>query len=95
MKCFLPKLISLIVFNCVPFLHAQLDPAAMATLSKLSPDQRQQLIKQYGASEGGSPKSAPTASMPSRSVEIAKPEEESFKERSEFLGDLNNMERMI
>lgn len=67
----------------------------MATLSKLSPDQRQQLIKQYGASEGGSPPSAPTASMPSRSVEIAKPEEESFEERSEFLGDLNNMERMI
>ena len=77
------------------WLHAQLDPAAMATLSKLSPDQRQQLIKQYGASGGGSPQSTPTATMPSRSVEIAKPEEESFKERSEFIGDLNSMERII
>ena len=77
------------------WLHAQLDPAAMATLSKLSPDQRQQLINQYGASGGGVPKSAPTASIPNRSVEVEKPEEESFKERSEFLGDLNSMERMI
>ncbi len=77
------------------WLNAQLDPAAMATLSKLSPDQRQQLIKQYGASGGGVPKSAPTASIPNRSVKVEKPEEESFKERSEFLGDLNSMERMI
>ena len=77
------------------WLHAQLDPAAMATLSKLSPDQRQQLIKQYGSTEGGVPKSAPTASLPNRSVEVEKPEEESFNERSEFLGDLNSMEKMI
>ena len=77
------------------WLHAQLDPAAMATLSKLSPDQRQQLIKQYGSSGGGVPKSAPTASMPNRPVKVDQAEEESFKERSEFLGDLNSMERMI
>ena len=77
------------------WLHAQLDPAAMATLSKLSPDQRQQLMKQYGSTEGGVPKSAPTASLPNRSVEVEKPEEESFNERSEFLGDLNSMEKMI
>ena len=64
-------------------------------LSKLSPDQRQQLIKQYGSTEGGVPKSAPTASPPNRSVEVEKPEEESFNERSEFLGDLNSMEKMI
>jgi polysaccharide biosynthesis/export protein len=76
-------------------LHAQLDPAAMATLSKLSPDQRQQLIKQYGSTQGGVPKSAPTASLPNRSVEVEKPEEESFNERSEFLGDLSRMEKMI
>ena len=69
------------------WLNAQLDPAAMATLSKLSPDQRQQLINQYGSSGGGVPKSAPTASIPNRSVKVEKPEEESFKERSEFLGD--------
>jgi len=77
------------------WLHAQLDPSKMAKLSKLSPDQRQQLIKQYGASGGGASKSAPTASMPNRSVKVEQPEEESFKERSEFLGDLNSMERMI
>jgi polysaccharide export outer membrane protein len=77
------------------WLHAQLDPAAMATLSKLSPDQRQQLVKQYGSTQGGVPKSAPTVSLPNRSVEVEKPEEESFNERSEFLGDLNSMEKMI
>ena len=77
------------------WLHAQLDPAAMAKLSKLSPDQRQQLMKQYGSIEGGVPKSASTASLPNRSVEVEKPEEESFNERSEFLGDLNSMEKMI
>jgi polysaccharide export outer membrane protein len=76
-------------------LHAQLDPTAMAMLSKLSPDQRQQLIKQYGSSGGGAPQSAPTASIPSRLVKVEKPDDESFKERSEFLGDLNNMERTI
>ena len=77
------------------WLHGKLDPAEMAMLSKLSPDQRQQLIKQYGSTEGGVPKSAPTASLPNRSVEVEKPEEESFNERSEFLGDLNSMEKMI
>ena len=77
------------------WLPAQLDPAAMATLSKLSPDQRQQLVKQYGSTQGGVPKSAPTVSLPNRSVEVEKPEEESFNERSEFLGDLNSMEKMI
>ena len=35
----------------------------MATLSKLSPDQRQQLIKQYGSSGGSLPKSVPTAQL--------------------------------
>jgi protein involved in polysaccharide export with SLBB domain len=76
-------------------LIAQLDPAAMAALSKLSPEQRQQLQKRYGSAEGGISQSAPAASIPNRSVKVEKSEEESFKERSEFLGDLNSMERMI
>ena len=33
--------------------------------------------------------------MPNRSVKVEKPEEESFEARSDFLGDLNSMERMI
>ena len=76
------------------WLHAQLDPAAMAKLSKLSPDQRQQLIK-HGSTGGGVSTSIPTASPPNRSVEVEKPDEESFKDRSEFLGDLKSMEKMI
>ena len=41
-------LIASIVFHTGSLLQAQFDPAAIASvLSKLSPDQRQQLIKQY------------------------------------------------
>ena len=74
---------------------AQIDPATMATLSKLSPDQKQQLMKQYGTGGGSLPQSDPTAEMPNRSVKVEQPEEESFDSRSDFLGDLNTMERMI
>lgn len=95
MKLHFSRLITLIVFLCEFTLHAQLDPAAMAKLSKLSPDQRQQLIKQYGSSGGGLPKSLPTPGLPNRPVETEKPQEESFDDRSDFLGDLDSMERMI
>ena len=82
----------LLYFNS---LYAQLDPAAMATLSKMSPDQRQQLIKKYGSSGGGFPNSVPTAKLPNRSVKVENPEVDSFNDRSDFLGDLNLMERTI
>jgi polysaccharide export outer membrane protein len=95
MRYFFSKLFLVICLFSETLLHGQLDPAAMSTLSKLSPDQRQQLIKQYGSSGGGLPKSVPTAQMPSRSVKTEKPEEESFDDRTDFLGDLNSMERMI
>ena len=95
MRYLLPKFFILIFLISGSFLYGQLDPAAMSTLSKLSPDQRQQLIKQYGSSGGGLPKSVPTAQMPSRSVKTEKPEEESFEDRSDFLGELNSMERLI
>ena len=81
-------------YSLVP-VHAQLDPAAMATLSNLSPDQRQQLIKQYQSSGAGVSKSAPTATMPTRSIQVVEPEDESFDDRSDFLGDLTRMERMV
>ena len=51
-------------------LYAQIDPAAMATLSKLSHDQRQQLIKKYGSSGEGLANSVPTAKLPNRSVKV-------------------------
>ena len=63
--------------------------------SKLSPDQKQQLMKQYGTGDGGLPQSVPTAQMPNRSVKVEQPEEESFDGRSDFMGDLYSMERMI
>jgi polysaccharide export outer membrane protein len=95
MRYFLPKFFILIFLVSGSFLHAQIDPAAMATLSKLSPDQKQQLIKQYGTGGGSLPQSVPTAEMPNRSVKVEQPEDESFDDRSDFLGDLNSMERMI
>lgn len=95
MKLFISSLILSLFLVSGSFLHAQIDPAAMATLSKLSPDQKQQLMKQYGTSRGSFPQSAPTAQMPNRSVKVQQPEDESFDGRSDFLGDLNSMERMI
>jgi polysaccharide export outer membrane protein len=95
MRYLLPKFFILIFLVSGSFLHAQIDPAVMSTLSKLSPDQKQQLMKQYGSSGSGLPQSAPTAEMPNRSVKVEQPEEESFDGRSDFLGDLNSMERMI
>jgi polysaccharide export outer membrane protein len=95
MRYFLPKFFILIFLVSGSFLHAQIDPAVMATLSKLSPDQKQQLMKQYGTGGGSLPQSAPTAQMPNRSVKVEQPEDDSFDGRSDFLGDLNSMERMI
>ena len=83
MKCLMAKLISLIIFICVPFLHAQLDPVAIATLSKLS-DQRQQLLKQHGGKAQGKPMQTPTANLPSREVVVETPDEDSFDDRSDF-----------
>lgn len=97
MKLFISGIIFSLFLVSGGLLLAQLDPAAMATLSKLSPDQRQQLIKKYGSGGGGGAvsQSVPTASLPNRSIRVEKPEEESFDSRSEFLGDLTRMERMI
>ena len=95
MKYLLPKFFILTFLVSESFLHGQLDPAAMATLTKLSPDQKQQLMEQYESSGGGLPQSTPTAQMPNRSVKVEQPEEESFDGRSDFLGDLNSMEKMI
>ena len=83
------------IFPIGTFIHAQFDPAAIDALSKLSPDQRKQLIKQYDPSSGGLSKSIPRAELPSRSVIVDQPEKESFDDRTDFLGDLNSMERMI
>ena len=95
MKTFFPRLLFIIILLCGSLLHAQLDPAAIEALSKLSPDQRQQLIKQYGLSGGGVQTSPPTAQLPNRSIEVNKPEEESFEEHTVFLKDLKKMESMI
>ena len=76
-------------------LYGQLDPAAMVNLTKLTPDQRNQLAKQYGERGQGASKTPPTAVLPNRSIKMVKPEEESFDDRSDFLGDLTRMERMI
>ena len=88
--------IALFLIKIIPFyLLAQLDPAAISTLSKLSPDQRRQLVGQLNPSSSGSIQKPPTANMPNRNVGVKAPEVESFRSRSEFLEDLNAMERVI
>ena len=82
------------LFTFTISLCGQLDPAIMAKLSKLSPEQKKQLQQKYGSTQS-IPTSTPTVSLPNRKVEVGKPDEESFNDRSKFLGDLNQMERMI
>ncbi|MGC6436922.1 MAG: SLBB domain-containing protein [Verrucomicrobiales bacterium] len=79
----------------MPFLHAQLDPALISKHSKLSSDQRHQLLKQYGPDTNSLPQSSPTAELPNQLIKVEKPKEESFEDRTDFLLDLNSMERMI
>ena len=75
-------------------LLAQLDPATMAKLSSLSPSQKQNLMSSQGAKQSSSDFS-PTASIPNRVLEVEKPSEDSFTDRSSFLGELNGMERIV
>ena len=75
-------------------LFGQFDSATMGKLSRLSPAQKKQLQQSYG-DQNVLPSVAPTASLPNREVQIEQPDEESFNDRSEFLGDLNQMEQMI
>jgi protein involved in polysaccharide export with SLBB domain len=78
------------------WLHAQLDPATMATLSQLSPEQRTELAKKYrGSNPRESSSVKPSTVLPNRSVEVEIPEEESFESRTDFLGELQRMEKMI
>ena len=77
------------------WLLAQLDPTAMAMLSKLSPDQRQQLLKQHGGQAQRGPMQTPSANLPSREVVVETPGPDSFEERTDYLKDLTGMERMI
>ncbi len=88
------KIITLIFF-LVNHLCAQFDPALMTMLSKLSPYERQQLTKQYRTGGSGLSQSSPTPDLPNRSLEAEKPEEESFEDRSDFLVELNSMQRVI
>ena len=94
MKYLLPKFFILFFFVDLFFTDSLIQQLWLHS-SKLSPDQRQQLIKQYSSSGGDLTKSAPTAQLPNRSVIVEQPNEESFEGRSDFLGDLNSMERMI
>jgi polysaccharide export outer membrane protein len=78
------------------WLHAQLDPAAMATFSQLSPEQRMELAKKYrGSNPAVSSSVKPSTVLPNRSLEVKVPEEESFESRTDFLGELQSMEKMI
>ena len=95
MNLFSPNLHALNIYLFGSLLLAQFDPADMARFSKLSSEQRQQLMKQNGASGGGMPESSPNANMPNRIIKVEQPHEESFDDRSDFLGELTALEEMI
>ncbi|MDG1138211.1 MAG: SLBB domain-containing protein [Opitutales bacterium] len=82
-------------FSATGFLFAQVDPALMAKLSALTPQQRQQLLDQRSSGRGDFQRSFPSAELNTRSVEVEAPDEESFDTRSNFLTDLSEMEELI
>ena len=82
-------------FSATGFLFAQVDPALMAKLSALTPQQRQQLLNQRSSGRGEFQRSVPSAELNTRSVEVETPDEESFDSRSNFLKDLSEMEKLI
>jgi polysaccharide export outer membrane protein len=90
-----PNLHALNIYLFGSLLLAQFDPADMARFSKLSPEQRQQLMRQNGASGDGMLESSPNANLPNRIIKVEQPREESFDDRTDFLGDLTTMEEMI
>mgnify|MGYP002061446118 FL=1 len=52
-------------------------------------------MKQNGSRGGGMPESSPNANMPNRIIKVEQPHEESFDDRSDFLGELTALEEMI
>ena len=77
------------------FLVAQFDPSLMASLSKMSPEQRERLVRQYGIEQDSSvagreaDDSIPVTSS-DRSTQILE-----AKEKESVLDDLSELEEMI
>jgi polysaccharide export outer membrane protein len=78
-----------------PFLHSQIDPEVLSVLSKLSPDQKQQLMKQYGSGEKNLPQPEPSVELPNHDVIIEQAGRESLEDGTNFLEHLDLMEKMI
>jgi polysaccharide export outer membrane protein len=92
-----PFLLTFLSVFLVGSLLAQLDPATMATLSQLSPEQRKELAKKFGGNypvENASIK--PFTALPNRSVGVEVPQEESIEqERTSLLLELQTMEEIV
>lgn len=97
MKYSIIFILSVFFLSLMYQLFAQLAPNTYSLLSKLTQDQQQKLIRQFGTSKKAEtkPKSVPTAFKTIETLELERLEEESFEENSPFLGDLNIMEQMI
>ena len=79
------------------FLHSQIDPEVLSVLSKLSPDQKQELMKQYGSGEKNlpEPEPQPSVELPNHDVIIEQAGRESLENHTNFLEHLDSMEKMI
>jgi len=92
-----PILFTLISSCLAGSLLGQLDPATMATLSQLSPEQRKELAKKYGGnSPVGNASTEPSTALPNLSVDVEAPQEESIKqEPTSLLLELQYMEEIV
>ena len=92
-----PVVLTFLSVLLVGSLLAQLDPATLATLSELSPEQRKELAKKFGGNyHAGYASIKPLTALPNRSLEVEVPQEESIElERTSLLFELQNMEEIV
>ena len=77
------------------FLVAQFDPSLMASLSKLPPEQRERLVRQYGIEQGSNTSSREADdSIPVTSSDRSTQSLET-EERESVLDDLSELEEML
>ena len=88
-----------IVFCLVSSLVAQFDPSTISRLSSLTAEQRERMLESYKGSQYeksvDEESELPSPEIGTEKIEVERPSVESFDDRSDFLGDLGEMEEVI
>ena len=85
--------IGILLFSLFGLLHSQINPSTLSQFSNLTPEERKILLQNKTDASGS--ERIPTTEFPRTEVLVDKPSRNSFEDRSEFLDDLNRMERVV